>query len=261
MSARSGTVTGNRPTCIFAACLGLILTSCQGPGVLPDGQVSTMHSEGNRMRARLAVTPGTPPPLMYHPIEQCSFLEIRRPIAEPTRQGVIALSIKPVRDRFLVVVRRNQQTSSYLISSRGKLYDFNEIHPDTSDRITSETYSSAAEREANTLRAKGYSTHQINAFTLVVPEYSASSIAVGDTAATILRENGVVWGEYKFRGLTVWKNQVGGLFDLVATTRQQTKSRAVLAGFSIVDFSTMLPLFMVLDAGSVTILERLSCSR
>ena len=250
---------------MWALALVVMLSGCQGVTTLPDGQISSMHGINSRLRGQLAITSIEPQiARAYEPVKGCSYRVEVRELYQPPKEGGLVLSMKAVKNRVLVVLRDDYNNlSSYLISKRGKLYDFNEVIDHSNpERVTSDNYKEVANSKLAKLKAtrdpRYVAPHIINEFSLLIPEYTVTSMRVGDTVAVVSSEDGALWGEYKFRGETYFGGIRAGVLDLVRT---QVKYGATVVGFSIVDLNTMLPLVVVFDEGSMYQYKRISCSQ
>lgn len=252
---------------IWLFSLAFTLTACQGITTLPDGQISIMHGVSNRLRGQLAITSVDPQiAVSYIPVKDCSYREMREALNEPQMERRLDLSIKAIENRLLVVIRGDyHNVSTYLISKSGKLYDFNAIDPSRSERVTPQNYEEVTNRKLRQMNAtrdpRYQALHLINEFSLAIPEYTTTFMRVGKTVAVVLSEDGNLWGEYKFRGTTLFGGIRAGVLDLVRTQVTLPQYGPTVVGFSVVDLTTMLPLIVVIDSGSTYQLERISCSQ
>lgn len=248
--------------------------------ILPDGQLSIMTKESNRFRAQLAVTSTAPlgMPLIYHPVESCSFREVRVLYDEAPTDHMVKLSIiKTVEEKLLVKFHRNDRDlSTYIISNRGELYGFNTIDPSSSERVTLDNYNAVSQQKLNKTEALlelrytsliHASPHPINEFSLVIPKYTAISLSTGTPAALIpsLPKAGYKYGipraGYEYRGTTFFHGVRAGVFDLVRYDPMNPLYGPPVIGFSIVDLSTTLPVLVVLDSSGFKYqFERVSCT-
>jgi hypothetical protein len=162
---------------------------------LPDGQLSIMTRESSRLRSQLAITSTAPlgMPLTYHPVESCSFREVRDLYDEAPTDHMVKLSIiKTVEEKLLVKFHRNDRDlstynardlftyknrdllayntrdlftynnrglSTYVISNRGQLYGFTAIDPSSSERVTPDNYKAVSQQKLNKAEALLKSRH------------------------------------------------------------------------------------------------------
>lgn len=75
-------------------------------------------------------------------------------------------------------------------------------------------------------------------------------MTVDATVARIADENGNTWAIIKYRGMMEFHGINSAVFDYVMATPSASRQQRVVSGFSIVDIRTMMPLLLVLDAGS-----------
>jgi hypothetical protein len=246
---------------IFLSGCGALVTR------LPDGQVSVMNSDSNRLRGALAITPAPlHTPMAYIPIKQCSYVEFTNSIGGKLSEEPVDISLRIVKDRLLVVVRRNSgTTSTYLISERGTVHDFNTIDLSTGERVTPDNHSAMAYRKLNELKERrdhgAASPHVINEFSIWLPEYTKTRLSPGDIAASVLSEDGRTWAKYRYRGFTVFDGKTAAVLDLERLQGVNRSGGPVVVGFNIVDLDTMLPMIAVLNSGSNYLMKRVSCSR
>lgn len=265
---------------LWVLSVAVTLSACQVGTILPDGQLSIMSKETTRLRAQLTITSTAPleMPLIYHPVGSCTYREVRAPyiltpndlvellmkaIYETPMENLVKLSIKAKKGMLHVVIRRNDQDpSTYLMSNRGKLYDFNAIDPSSSERVASAA-SQKKPYELKAVRDSRYaSPFPVNEFSLIIPEYSVIPLGAENLAARIFSEDGIPRAGYKYRGTTFFDGVRAGVFDLVRFEPMNPLYGPPVIGCSIVDLSTTLPLLVVLDSsGSKYQFERVSCTR
>jgi hypothetical protein len=223
-----------------------------------------MSAESNGIRTQIAVNPiPLPNVLAYRPVTSCLYDETRTPFEKPTVRTRGELSVKRVRDRYLVTSREGGRTSTALIGPRGKLYDFNLVDSDNT-RATTETYGAEVDRKLAEINASGdprvTNAHVVNDFAVSIPDFAPNPRYPGDTAAVVVDESNNEWAVYKYRGLT----QIGGItaavLDLTRVFPDNPGYGPTLVGFDVVDLKTMLPVIVVLDAGIKVRAERISCS-
>lgn len=258
---------------IWAFSVAVTLSACQFNIILPDGQLSIMSKESSRLRAQLAITSTAPlgMPLIYHPVESCSFREVRMLYYETPTDSLVKLSVRAVDKRLQVVLDRDKGAmSNYLISNRGKLYDFNAIDLSTSEQVTPDNYKAVSQQKLIKMKAlleshytspSHTSPHPINEFSLVIPEYTAISLGTETRAALIPSIDGIPRAGYEYRGTTFFDGVRAGVFDLVRYHPMNPLYGPPVIGFSIVDLSTTLPLLVVLDSSGFKYeFKRVSCT-
>lgn len=175
---------------IWAISVAVTLSACQFNTILPDGQLSIMSKESSRLRAQLAVTSTAPlgMPLIYHPVESCSFREVRVLYDEAPTDHMVKLSIikTTVEEKLLVKFHRNDRDlstynardlftyknrdllayntrdlftyndrdlSTYIISNHGELYGFKIIDPSSSEQVTKDNYKTVSQQKLNKTKA------------------------------------------------------------------------------------------------------------
>lgn len=245
------------PSALLAGCVSIVK--------LPDGQTSAMGAESNSLRAQLIINP-TPLPtaLAYKPVVSCLYRETRTPFGKPTVITQGQLSVRRVRDRYLVTSREEGRTSTALIGPHGKLYDFNLVDSNN-ERATTQTYNAEVDRKLAELNATGdprvNNAHVVNDFAVLIPDFAPNPRYPGDTAAVVLDEGNNDWAVYRYRGLTQVAGTTAAVLDLTRTFPDNPEIGPSLVGFDVIDLRTMLPVLVVLDAGIQVKLESLSCSR
>jgi hypothetical protein len=248
--------------------LGLVITvlgGCQGTPLLVAGLPTAMDPADNAQRQQLAVNPvPTPTSLVYAPIKSCSY-QVRQVDADGAEKLIRStVSVKRVKDRLLVVETADGKVSTVLINASGKILDFNKVDPNSSRRVTSETFDTESHRQLDELKAKNpkaLGAHVIQDISLVTPEFMAARLNVGDTAAVVKAEDGSVWGTYLYRGVADRAGSAAIVLDLTHVLESAPQYGPVLVGYALFDSKTMLPLTLVLDAGFKTHLDQVSCQR
>lgn len=226
-----------------------------------------MSATSNRLRAQITISSIQSQAVRpYSPLEGCLYREVSEPFYDSRRERQFTLSIKSVADRLLVVDRdHSQNVSSYLISKGGRLYDFNFVDDSRSARVHSDNYDAFARNKLSEVAGKRDprypNIYMINTFALLIPEYTTTFMNLGETVAVVRSEHGAVWGEYKFRGVTLLNNVPAAVLDLIRVQSTSPSFRATIDGFSIVDLATMMPLVAVFDSGSRYQAQRISCHK
>ena len=141
----------------------------------------------------------------------------------------------------------------------GKIDDFNEV-TNTGERVTSENFNQYAEQQLAASKERRLNNpHVLNTISVVLPEYSGSPRAINDVVAEVKMEDGSMWATYKYRGITQYRGSPAYVLDLERVP-EGTQDKVVM-GFDVVDSKSMLPLLLVLDAGTNSHLEQVSCSQ
>lgn len=244
---------------LIIAALIIILQSACHP-LMPDGQISLMTRDTNYNRKSLEINPETiATSFTYKAIKEGIFeLSVTQPDSS-TISMKIDFSIIPVRDRLLVVGKKNGDfVYSVLLSNHGKLHDYN-FTLNKDDRITPETHKINSMKNVEERRRQGdKAPHVIELFALIYPEYTKlPPHSPGDTVAIVRAEDGNIWGEFRYRGTTNYKNKRAFVLDLVRTV-EDSKKHEYLFGFNIIDPSTNLPYHLVFDKDTKVIGTMLS---
>jgi len=251
---------------IFVGALAALLAAgCQSPiAILPDGQPSAMDGQNNQLRTQLTLSAVPIGASVYVPVKGCTFTETRQPIGEPAQVIAVKVSIKKVRDRLLIVSNENGDSSTALIGRNGKIYDFNTADPSDHHRVTTESYSSDVDAKLAKLREHNITAaanpHVINEFSVLVPEYFAKSANPGDTVAVVYAEDGSIWANYVYRGMTHFHGADAQVMDLIRLMPNAASYGPIMIGFDVVDVRTRMPLLIVIDAGMKVRLEQVACA-
>ncbi len=228
---------------VFLICLAGCYSS------LPDGQLTLMNRGNSQARGRINITPQIIyEPFIYKPVSSRTFQTTIDIPGQPQEFHRIDVSIRYIDDRVLVVGRENHEHRyTCLLSKNGKLYDFNFI--DTQDgRVTTENYDERVKNRMKKLNSKKLNApHVLNSLSLIYPEFKSPPYLPDEAAAKVISGNGKMWGEYKFRGITNYRQTEAVVFDLVRIQETNPTIGEMVVGFSIVELNTMLPLFMVFD--------------
>lgn len=247
----------------MAALLGaaaiLVLTGCSREAVRqePPPPRSMLDAEAEQLRTRLR--PEAVPlkgSLWYRPVARCRFVEARSP---GTAGNPATMTVKPLANRLLLTKIAGKDVSTVLLDRQGKLYDYNIIDPVTRRRVTPESSAADARRRPASPRG-GAIAASASRGVVWLPEFKAASAAPGDTIATVVADDGSIWGRYVYRGGVTYRNSPGAVVDIVREPGGPHKSGAVLAGFTIINLRTMLPLLHVLSDGSGYRLEQVECA-
>lgn len=251
----------HRKTGFIWTLVALLTTACTSLGTLDDGRRTTMSAANIGMRNALIVS--NEPfggPLLYRPVESCSYLRTTNPPIGSAESENLQISVRPVQDRMLVTAKGDRGDSTALIGIDGELFDFNLFVNRTGSRSTSDTYASDATVALSQIEGKP-GAHAVNELQVFVPHYRANSVRYGEVIAEVADESGEVWGRYVYGGVSSFANGKVLLFDLVRTANSGTSYSETVRGFSLVDPETMLPVIATLDSGYSLRMQRIECTR
>jgi hypothetical protein len=242
----------------LAALPVLLLAGCQTAPAITGAPMPTMSKANTAFRGRLAVAAVPVARLGYTPVEGCTYRIVLTDPAGRHGDRSQELTIRGVRDRLLVSLAGSGQTSTALIGSDGRMFDFNLAG--LGAPANPETYPALAGKRAAELRAAGASDpHVLNELAVLFPHYSTAVFNPGQTAAGIEDENGRGWGRYVYRGTVSHKGGDALLFDLLRTSVVAGRQAERTVGFALVDARKMIPLLLVLDSSYKIHFEQQRC--
>jgi hypothetical protein len=105
------------------------------------------------------------------------------------------------------------------------------------------------------------STVVINPIDFLVPEFKVLRLyKPGTVVSEVKTSTGTLWGEYIFRGKSTYAGRKVFVLDL-KRTEPSYPSKSFLLGYSFIDVSTLLPVYVAVEAGqkSVSILQSCGC--
>jgi hypothetical protein len=189
------------------------------------------------------------------PIEGCSYRTVITDPAGRHADRSQELTLRPVRDRLLLSLAGGGRTSTALIGSDGRMFDFNLGGPGAA--MNAETWPALARQRADELRAaKSRDPHVINELAVLFPHYGAAVLNPGATVATVQHESGQPWARFVYRGTTSHDGREMLLLDLV---RDAGRAGQQTVGFSLVDARRMIPRLLVLDSSYKIHFEQQRC--
>lgn len=241
---------------LFSLAIITAMATAQSVSTLPDGQKSTMGSQGNRLRASFALMPLPMPPMRYHPVQSCTFVETLYLLGLFPVSMNAEWSVKPAgKNRFMVVAVEGKDTSTALIGPDGTLYDYNDNSG--GDSYTPENAREKDAKIKDKFKDKN-APHVLNVSSVRTPHFIGGKHSVGDTVALMLGEEGYLWGRAVYRGATEWHGEKAILLDLIRT-QENSDLGDVVVGFMVFDPQTMLPDYAEFHAGTNARLEKTSC--
>jgi hypothetical protein len=229
------------------------LSGCQTAG----GQAAKAPGRSSSLleRRNLTVSPvPLPRTPFYGPVDQCSYSQMEAVPGSPASVSTISITVRPVRDKFMIAISQGGRMSSILITRDGTLRDFNVLDR-SGTRLTTETYSEEANRR---LAATGKPGVMINQITAAFPHYLLPVWKPGSVVAAVQSQDGKDWAQMVYRGLATYKGSTAAVLDMVPAGAP-TPENATLIGYNLIDVSTMMPLLYVFETSNRVRLERLSC--
>jgi hypothetical protein len=240
----------------------LFLSACSTAGStqlqINEGFVSAMNQSNTDERNQIHIIQNSlPREPRYAPLSGCTYHRIHSPLSAPMIMSQFTLTVRPVRDQFLITFNDPQGTGTALISANGQVRDFNMVDLTTGIRVTSDNYRGPDPAAGKPEAASGGRTDTVNPISVMFPEFVNADLTPGSDVAYVFTPEGAIWASYVHRGLTSYDGRDAAVFDLVRTSGGRGTRRTI--GFSVVDLATMSPLLLVVDTGYVFRLERLSC--
>ena len=251
---------------LLICTVSTLSAGCQMAAILPDGQHSAMGIASNVQRATLDIEPRTHlGELVYSQVSNCVYKQsIRLHGSSTTEDFTITVSLKPIEDKYLVVLdSSNRKTSTALITYYGKLLDFNIIDSVSGERYTSESYGEKIQQRKKELGTayKPGNTYFVNPISIFLPELeNKKSYRVDQVVSTILEEEGSKWGEYVYRGVSDFEGQRVLVLDLIRTKGGGGYGRPLIFGYNLLDVNTKVPILTVLDGGTKSVMTRIVCN-
>jgi hypothetical protein len=202
----------------------------------------------------------------YDSLNKCNYVEWRHPYGQDKgNEYLLSVSIKPLKQNYQVLIERpGLGISSVYMDPKGKLFDFNLVNPIDGTRVTKETYQERIAKDKSVLGDKyvPQKIHFINPFSIFMPEFIQQNEVRPNQIVSILKEeNGNVWGNYVYRGVSTYNNRQVLVLDLRRTINMGPDDEPLLFGFNLLDITTKLPVFTMFDAGTKVIFENVSCDR
>jgi len=231
------------------------------PVAINGGTMSAMHESHTRERNALPLQPAqlqnSP---RYAPMQACTYHSVHAPVMGPAAASRMSVTVRPVRDRYLITMINEHGTGTVLLGPGGRLHDFNIFDITTQSRFTSENYRRLAQQQQDkTESVSGAPADIINSVSAMFPEYIPAIRTPGSPAAFLPDARGVLWATYFYRGVTTHKGRAAAVLDLVRDVPGASGLPGDTVGFSVVELSTMMPLLVVVDAGFIFRMERVSC--
>jgi hypothetical protein len=156
------------------------------------------------------------------------------------------LTVRQVRDRFLVTSSIGAEQSTALISRTGHIYDFNAADA-SGTRLTPEGVN----------EAKSEGNPEINNIGLYIPSYMSGPVRPGQIVAHINDSSGNPQVAFVYRGLVSYQSREAVLLDIVRSNNGADMGRTL--GFSIVDRSRALPVLFAVAGNPSIRVEQVGC--
>jgi hypothetical protein len=234
-------------------------------GLLASGQIATALSDENLRiyndvkRNKKAFSNFR----NYRAWPQCTYSLLRKSRDGNLFTDVISMSSALARDRLLVRLSHSKGTSTALIGADGTAFDFNWVHFESGDRITSENVESKAadllEREKSGSAPPG-SVVVVDFMTVSFPRFQANSFKHGQVAAVITRTDGSKYAEFVYGGMTTYKETPAIVLEIIANRDGSGGTPPVLVGYSLLRQSDMMPLRRVWQTDRMEVIDLIRCS-
>jgi hypothetical protein len=233
-------------------CAASLLAACQ---TTPPAPLSQAHYAFFKA-LRVAKLPAPRP--SYQEVQGCSYRSVTTDAEGRYRDSHLDVSLRPVRDRFLVRVAESRSTSTALIGSDGKMFDFNLAG--YGQPANAETFGALARQRAAALKpVHGAESHVFNELALFFPHYPAAAMVPGEGVAVIADEGGRPWARYVYRGTATFEGREVLVLDLMRRSETKPKLGERTIGFSLVDRKQALPLFLIVESIGKIDLRQLRC--
>jgi|GEM_PF-3720308 hypothetical protein len=241
----------------------IVAGGCSPLTHLPDGQLSGMNADSNRLRSSIRIEPATSPvEIKYKPTKSCHYSSDSDVIGLGISHETEYISLEAIGDKLYVLDenRETGQKASHIIDRSGHVYDMHvpsRYEGNRSD-FTSENKSDQSARILEPVKNEGkvVNPRMIDNFTLDIPEIT--NVNLNQVSAYIYTLSGAKTAAYLFKGLTTFTGRKAAVFDL-----QQTFPDAglVLVGFNVIELATSMPLLAVnsFDGQHYSKIEQLSC--
>lgn len=234
------------------------LSSCQTVSYtpLPQEERSVLDPASTTARRSLVITsqPLTRVP-GFGPVGNCQYLSSYS-FSDHDEKRDFTQRISRVRStpgRLLITSDYGGTTSTAIIGTDGRIFDFN-MAAANGARWTSDTYSQQARQIA---ARDGTQGEVVNNFAIAYPRYLQSIWQPGSTVATILAEDGTIWGNMVYRGTSIYNSHVVAVIDIIKERAIDTDD----VGFSLIDQTNFLPVLVAVRTHySLWRLEQISCS-
>jgi hypothetical protein len=234
------------------------LSSCQTVSYTPPPQEerSVLDPASATARRNLVITtqsltrvPG------LGPVGNCQYLSSYS-FSDHDEKRSFTQRISSVRSspgRLLITLDYGGTISTAIIGTDGRIFDFN-MAAANGARWTSDTYSQQARQTA---ARDGTQGEVINNFTIAHPRYLQSTWQPGSTVATILAEDGTIWGSMLYRGSSSYNGHIVAVLDIIKERPIDTYD----VGFSLIDTTNFLPVLVAVRSHyNLWRLEQISCS-
>lgn len=242
----------------FAVVLAVhsLLTSCAV--VMNDGQKSTMSGNNNKTRESLKIRRVSIGRLEYGKNQMCTYKISIMALGDSSYgEKEYKFTLKRVKkDRNLCIFKDIEgNNSTCMITNTGKLVDFN-LHQNFfggTGRETKKNYAEAVIEAKEKLKKSGDfkegATYFIQPISVILPEFEASSRhRPGSVLSEIRTHGGELWAKYIFRGESFYSGRNVYVLDIVQEGLSYLQG-PLLIGYSLIDVSTSLPTYLVVDAG------------
>lgn len=240
------------------ALAALLLSACQTGPAFEGGRPLAVSKPNQAFLRRLqpSALPAPRPP--YRGIDGCTYRAVTTDAQGKYASRTFELAMRRARDRLLVSMANGGLTSSALVGTDGKLYDYNLAG--AGQPLNADTFPAYAKRRAAALKpVHGADSHVINELALYFPHYSGVRLVPGETAATIPDENGRPWARYVYRGTAVEAGRPVFVLDLLRRSDAKPQQGERTIGFSLVDRERMLPLLMIMESIQKVHLQQVRC--
>jgi hypothetical protein len=236
---------------VAALLAAFLLAACQ----TTPAPLSPSH---NAFFTGLPVAKVPAPRPSYSAVQGCTYRSVTTDAEGKYRDSLLDVTLRPVRDRFLVRVADSQATSTALIGDDGRMFDFNLAGFD--QPANAETFGALATRRAAALRpVHGADSHVINQLALFFPHYPVATMRPGDGVSVISDEGGRPWARYVYRGTATFEGREVLVLDLRRRSEAKPKLGERTIGFSLIDRKQALPLFLILESIGKIDLRQLRC--
>jgi hypothetical protein len=236
----------------------LLLSACQTGPAFEGGSPSAVSKSSHAFLRNLQLSAVPAPRPAYGAIDGCSYRAVTTDAQGKYGSGTFELAMRRARDRLLVSMAQGGATSTALIGSDGKLYDFNLAG--AGQPLNADTFPAYAKRRAAALKpVHGADSHVVNELALYFPDYSVVRLVPGETAATIPDENGGIWARYVYRGTALLAGRPVFVLDLLRRSDAKPQQGERTIGFSLIDRERMVPVLTIVEAIQKIHLQQVRC--
>ena len=253
----------------FSVALALLLSACQSLSVVNQDQESSIDPSDAVLHDSFTLRQVHRSVLLRYGERTCTYMisNNNKMLSSPINEAR-SIMIIPFHDKYALVSSNGEHSSSAVMGSDGKVYDYNawNTYAPTEGPFTPETAYQVSKNEikmANKVMNPLTETnpHVVNEMSVELPFFERQVDVPGQIVAHVYTaDDHAVWANYRFLGFSSYLGKDVAIIDLERKI-PSIGNKVIIVGFNVIDITTAMPLLSVFKAGTETHLRQISCDK